>query len=157
MICLIQYPINDSDWWIPRKLFSMNVSGQVIPNNASNVTRAINARWNILNLVFLIQVQPHLYPIGIRKNPVTIKTTIQRWTTKTISAINDIFLSQQKTKQNRKGLSRPHFLIFDSETGFFHSLLLFGVLVIVGTFELARNEATNTVKSPSWPNYSEVV
>jgi hypothetical protein len=40
-------------------------------------------------------------------------------------------------------------IIFLGTSVFFHSLPLFGDLVTVVTFELAINEATNTVKSPS--------
>ena len=40
-------------------------------------------------------------------------------------------------------------IVFLGASIFFHSLLLFGVLVTVGTFELASNEAKITIKSPS--------
>jgi len=40
-------------------------------------------------------------------------------------------------------------IVFLSASIFFHSLLLFGVLVTVGTFELASNETKIAIKSPS--------
>ncbi len=40
-------------------------------------------------------------------------------------------------------------IVFLGASIFFHSLLLFGVLVTVDTFELASNEAKIAIKSPS--------
>ena len=80
------------DWLIPRKLFSIEVSGQVIPNNISSVINNIIPQWNILNFLFLIQSHPCLQPMGIRKNPNVIKITTQKWKTRTMSAISYISL-----------------------------------------------------------------
>ena len=81
---------------MPRKLFSIAVSGQVIPNNVSSVTNIIMPKRNILNLLFATQPHLNLYPIGIRKNPKVIKTTTQKWTNKTVSATNDIIIKTRK-------------------------------------------------------------
>ena len=76
------------DSLIPRKLFSNEVSGQVIPNKLSKVTKVIIPQWDILNFKFLTQSQLNLYPIGIKKKPKVIKITMVKWDTNTISAIN---------------------------------------------------------------------
>jgi hypothetical protein len=39
----------------------------------------------------LIQIQSKLYPTGIKKKPNDINMTMQKWTSKTKSAINNIF------------------------------------------------------------------
>ena len=80
--------MNEVDSLIPRKLFSNEVSGQVIPNKLSKVTKVIIPQWHILNFKFLTQTQFDLYPIGIKKKPKVIKITMAKWDTNTISAIN---------------------------------------------------------------------
>ena len=73
---------------IPRRLFSNKVSGQVIPNKLSKVTKVIIPKWNIRSFKCLTQIQLNLYPIGIKKKPKVIKITMAKWKTNTISAIN---------------------------------------------------------------------